>query len=122
MISHRLYQFYAQALGSDLPEAHRLSQTIEAWWPAVLAAITTGHTKARSEGYNRLAKHVGSDAFGFRNPTNHRRRIRWACNRQHRRETAKKTTQPGQLREAAFAAQRPSALSAFTSPWPLNPL
>ena len=68
LISHRLYQFYAQAADSDLPEAHRLTETIAAWWPAVHAAITTGHSNARSEGYNRLAKHVGRDAFGFRNP------------------------------------------------------
>ncbi|WP_267896167.1 transposase [Intrasporangium calvum] len=88
LISHRLYRFYAQAAASDLPEAHRLAQTIETWWPAVLAAITTGYTNARSEGYNRLAKHVGRDAFGFRNPVNQRRRIRWACTRQHRRASA----------------------------------
>lgn len=98
VISHRLYRFYTQAAASDLPEAHRLAETIETWWPAVLAAITTGHTNARSEGYNRLAKHVGRDAFGFRNPSNQRRRIRWACTRQHRRESAKKTALPGQLR------------------------
>ena len=49
-----------------MPEAHRLAETIETWWPAVLAAITTGHTNARSEGY-RLAKQVGRDAFGFHN-------------------------------------------------------
>lgn len=98
VISHRLYRFYAQAAASDLPEAHRLAETIETWWPAVLAAITTGYTNARSEGYNRLAKHVGRDAFGFRNPSNQRRRIRWACTRQHRRESAKKTALPGQLR------------------------
>ena len=87
-ISHRLYRFYAQAAASDLPEAHRLAETIETWWPAIEAAITTGYTNARSEGYNRLAKHVGRDAFGFRNPVNQRRRIRWACTRQHRRASA----------------------------------
>ena len=31
----------------------------QAWWPAVEAAITTGYSNARSEGYNRLAKHQG---------------------------------------------------------------
>jgi hypothetical protein len=45
---------------------HRLAATIEAWWPAVEAAITTGYSNARSEGYNRLAKHQGRNAFGFR--------------------------------------------------------
>ena len=65
LIYHRLWKFYAQAAASDIPEAHRLAETIETWWPAVLAAITTGHSNARSEGYNRLAKHVGRDAFGL---------------------------------------------------------
>ena len=95
LISHRVYRFYAQTATSDIPEAHRLAETIEAWWPAILAAITTGHTNARSEGYNRLAKHVGRNAFGFRNPINHQRRIRWACTRQHRRLSARKTVLPG---------------------------
>ena len=95
LISHRLWKFYAQAAASDIPEAHRLAETIETWWPAVLAAITTGHSNARSEGYNRLAKHVGRDAFGFRNPVNQRRRIRWSCTRQHRRLSARKTVLPG---------------------------
>ena len=57
--------------------------------------ITTGHSNARSEGYNRLAKHVGRDAFGFRNPVNHRRRIRWSCTRQQRRLSARMTGLPG---------------------------
>lgn len=95
LISHRLWKFYEQAAASDIPEAHRLAETIESWWPAVLAAITTGHSNARSEGYNRLAKHVGRDAFGFRNPVNQRRRIRWSCTRQHRRLSARKTLLPG---------------------------
>ncbi|EWT00444.1 transposase, partial [Intrasporangium chromatireducens Q5-1] len=68
IISDRLYRFYVQAADSELPEAHRLAETIEAWWAAIEAAITTGYSNARSEGYNRLAKHVGRDAFGFRNP------------------------------------------------------
>ena len=72
---HRLWQFYEQAAACDLPEVHRLAATIEAWWPAIEAAIATGYSNARSEGYNRLAKHVGRDAFGFRNvaqpPTRH---------------------------------------------------
>lgn len=95
VISHRLWKFYAQAAASDLPEAHRLAETIETWWPAIEAAITTGYSNARSEGYNRLAKHVGRDAFGFRNPSNQRRRIRWSCTRQHRRLSARKTVLPG---------------------------
>jgi transposase len=96
-ISAALFRFYSRAATSPSPEIHRLAATIEAWWPAIEAAILTGHSNARSEGYNRLAKHVGRDAFGFRNPVNQRRRIRWACTRQHRRATAATTTLPGQL-------------------------
>jgi transposase len=97
-ISHRLWRFYEQAASSGSPEVHRLAATIEAWWPAVEAAITTGYTNARSEGYNRLAKHQGRNAFGFRNVENHRRRIRWACTRQHRRASAVNNEVPGQVR------------------------
>lgn len=98
VISHRLWLFYEQAAASRSPEVHRLAATIEAWWPAVEAAITTGYSNARSEGYNRLAKHQGRNAFGFRNTTNQQRRIRWSCTRQHRRATARITELPAQLR------------------------
>ena len=46
-------------------------------------------------GEQRLAKHVGRDPFGFRNPINQRRRIRWSCTRQNRRLTARTTVLPG---------------------------
>jgi transposase len=97
-IRDRLWRFYDQAAASSSPEVHRLAATIEAWWPAVEAAITTGYSNARSEGYNRLAKHQGRNAFGFRNVDNHRRRIRWACTRQHRRASAVTSEVPGQVR------------------------
>jgi transposase len=94
LIRTRLESFYQQAAATDAPEAHRLAATIEAWWPAIEAAITTGYSNARSEGYNRLAKHQGRNAFGFRNPVNQRRRIRWSCTRQHRRASAARSTLP----------------------------
>ncbi len=97
-IRQRLWRFYAQAASSSSPEVHRLAATIEAWWPAIEAAIITGYSNARSEGYNRLAKHQGRNAFGFRNVDNQRRRIRWACTRQHRRASALISELPGQVR------------------------
>jgi transposase len=84
-IRTRLDAFYLSAADSTAPEIHRLATTVEDWWPAVLAGILTGHNNARSEGYNRLAKHEGRNAFGFRNTDNQQRRIRYACTRQHRR-------------------------------------
>jgi len=98
LIRTRLDSFYRHAAATDAPEAHRLAATIEAWWPAIEAAITTGYSNARSEGYNRLAKHQGRNAFGFRNPVNQRRRIRWACTRQHRRASAANIELPDQVR------------------------
>jgi len=98
ILRRALHHFYASAAASGAPEVHRLATTIEAWWPAIEAAILTGHTNARSEGDNRLAKHEGRNAFGFRNPTNQRRRIRWACTRQHRQVPATITELPGQVR------------------------
>ena len=98
VIRAALNVFYLRAAASTSPEVHRLATTIETWWPAIEAAIVTGYSNARSEGYNRLAKHEGRNAFGFRNPANQRRRIRWACTRQHRRASAATTTLPAQVR------------------------
>lgn len=95
VISHRLWRFYDHAATSSSPEIHRLAATVETWWPAIEAAITTDYSNARSAGYNRLAKHQGRNALGFRNPDNHRRRIRWACTRQHRRASATVHEMPG---------------------------
>jgi len=95
VVRRRLDSFYQHAAGTDAPEAHRLAATIEAWWPAIEAGILTRYSNARSEGYNRLAKHEGRIAFGFRNPVNQRRRIRWSCTRQYRRASAARSTLPG---------------------------
>ena len=95
LICRRLTTFYDHAAASSAPEVHRLAATIDRWWPAVLAGLETGYSNSRSEGYNRLAKHEGRNAFGFRNPVNQRRRIRWACTRQHRREAARNAALPG---------------------------
>ena len=69
---------------THVPEIHDLARTIETWQAPMILAITTGLSNARSEGYNRIVKHVGRTAFGFRNPDNQRRRVRWACTRQSR--------------------------------------
>ena len=94
IIRTRLDNFYQSAAATDAPEVHRLAATIEAWWPTIEAGILTGYSNSRSEGYNRLAKHQGRNAFGFRNPVNQRRRIRWSCTRQYRRASAARSTLP----------------------------
>ena len=84
-ISAALHRFYAFCAATSVPEIHNLAETIETWQQPMILAIETGLSNARSEGYNRIVKHVGRIAFGFRNPDNQRRRVRWACTRQSRR-------------------------------------
>lgn len=84
-IAAALHRFYAFCAATAVPEIHELATTIETWQQPVIFAIITGLSNARSEGYNRIVKHVGRVAFGFRNPDNQRRRVRWACTRQSRR-------------------------------------
>lgn len=50
-ISHPLWRFYDQAAHSRSPAIHRLAATIETWWPAIEAAITTGYTNAGYAGH-----------------------------------------------------------------------
>nr|WP_236050424.1 transposase [Nonomuraea cypriaca] len=82
VISHRLFRFHSWCANSDIPELATLAETIDAWWPETLAFITTQITNARTEGTNRLIKDVARVAFGFRNLTNQRRRVRLACTHQ----------------------------------------
>ena len=56
--------------------------------------IDTGLTNARTEGVNRVIKDVGRRACGFRNPTNHRRRVRFHCTRKSRRVPAIPAAKP----------------------------
>ncbi|MEU7750165.1 ISL3 family transposase [Nonomuraea sp. NPDC049158] len=82
VISHRLFRFFSWCATSDMPELITLAETIEQWWPETLAFITTGVTNARTEATNRLIKDAARVAFGFRNLTNQRRRVRLACTHQ----------------------------------------
>ena len=66
-----------------------LAETIETWWPAVLVFLQTGLTNARTEGTNRLIKHVKRTACGFTNRDNYRRRVRLHCTRRSRRMPAR---------------------------------
>lgn len=80
-VSNRLYRFYDWCRRADVPEVTTLAETIEAWWPQILAFLETGITNARTEGTNRLIKDAARIAFGFRSLENQRRRVRLHCNR-----------------------------------------
>jgi transposase len=84
-IRDALYRFYTFCAACSVPEIATLAHTICTWQEPMILAIQTGLSNARSEGYNRIVKHVGRIAFGFRTPENQRRRVRWACTRQSRR-------------------------------------
>jgi transposase len=87
-VAHRLHRFNGWCATSGLPELERLATTIEAWWPEVLGFLQTGITNAGTEATNRSVKTAARTAYGFRNLDNQRRRVRFACTRQHRRATA----------------------------------
>jgi transposase len=93
-IRDALYRFYAFCAACSVPEIGKLAHTICAWQEPMILAIQTGLSNARSEGYNRIVKHVGRIAFGFRTPANQRRRVRWACTRQSRRAPSRTRLRP----------------------------
>lgn len=93
-IRDALYRFYAFCAACSVPEIGKLAHTISTWQEPMILAIETGLSNARSEGFNRIVKHVGRIAFGFRTPENQRRRVRWACTRQSRRAPSRTRLRP----------------------------
>jgi transposase len=81
-IAHRLTRFYDWCARADIPEITTLAETVQTWWPEVLAFLQTGITNAGTEGTNRLVKQVLRGACGFRNKHNYRMRVRLHCTRQ----------------------------------------
>jgi len=68
----RLTDFYLFAADNiDIPQIRRLAQTVDDWRSSIIEGLFTGISNGRTEGYNRIVKHIGRIAFGFRNPANH---------------------------------------------------
>jgi hypothetical protein len=67
--------FYDTAIDAQLPEATRLANTIQTWWPAILVALTYDVSNARTEGFNRIIKQTKRVGCGNRNMINYQRRI-----------------------------------------------
>lgn len=95
-IACKLFAFYHWCASTDIDEVHTLATTVETWWPAIEAFISTGITNAKTEGLNRLIKQVKRSACGFRSITNQHRRVRFHCTRTHRATTAASRPLPGQ--------------------------
>jgi transposase len=85
-VRDRLFAFYDWcARNDDIPELITLARTIARWENAIVAAVLTGVTNAKTEALNRLAKLEARQAYGFRNPASQRRRVKMACTRGTRR-------------------------------------
>lgn len=72
---HRLFRLYDAVLAADMPETTRLAETIQTWWPAILAFLQLRVTNARTEGGNRIIKQLKRVGCGYRNQANYERRI-----------------------------------------------
>lgn len=94
-ISNALFRFYDWCAGADVPELTTLAQTVEAWWPEILAFLHTKITNAGTEGTNRLTKQVKRGACGFRNRGHYRDRVRLHSARRRRRTSASIKPLPG---------------------------
>ncbi|MGH3914311.1 MAG: ISL3 family transposase [Pseudonocardiaceae bacterium] len=85
-IRHHLFEFFTWCADhAHIPELLTLAKTIDRWRDPIIAAILTGVSNATSEGLNRVIKLEGRKAYGFRNTTNQRRRLRYATTRPQRR-------------------------------------
>ncbi|MDP9443564.1 MAG: transposase [Actinomycetota bacterium] len=73
-----------------------LAETVEAWWPQILAFLQLNITNAATEGTNRLIKQVKPHACGFRNQAHYRDRVRLHSTRNRTRVSARINTLPGQ--------------------------
>ncbi len=85
-IRHRLTDFFDWCADfPNIPEMTTLAQTVSNWRYELATAVRTGASNAKSEGHNRIVKLIARIAFGFRNPLNQRRRVRYAATRAGRR-------------------------------------
>jgi transposase len=85
-LRHALYELLTWCADHDhIPELVKLARTIDRWRDEIINAVLLGVSNAKSEGLNRTLKLEGRKAYGFRNPTNQRRRLRYATTRTTRR-------------------------------------
>jgi len=81
-----LYDFFSWCADHDhIPEILALAKTIDRWRNEIINAVLLGISNAKSEGLNRTIKLEGRKAYGYRNPVNQRRRLRYATTRATRR-------------------------------------
>lgn len=64
---------------SRVPEVRRFRKTIMRWRTEILNYFRTKITNARTEGYNRKAKLIQRNAYGFRKFGNYRLKVLYSC-------------------------------------------
>lgn len=95
-IAHRLWKFYDWCSRVEVPEVTTLAETVQAWWPEILAFLQLNVTNAGTEGTNRLIKQVKRHACGFRNEDHYRDRVRLHSIHNRTRVKARTGTLPAQ--------------------------
>jgi transposase len=95
-ISHRLWRFYEWCARVDVPEVTTLAETVQAWWPQILAFLQLNITNAGTEGTNRLLKQVKRHACGFRNEQHFRDRAQLHSTHNRTRMSARTSAKPAQ--------------------------
>ncbi len=75
----QLWWWYGFVATHPVPELVRLAGTISAWQDQFLAYFTTGATNGRTEGINRVIKHIKRLGYGFTNTDNYRLRLLYRC-------------------------------------------
>jgi len=64
---------------SKIPELQTLRKTLKNWRSEILNYFKTKLSNGRTEGYNRKAKVIQRDAYGFRNFENYRLKLIYLC-------------------------------------------
>jgi transposase len=64
---------------SKVPELQTFRSTLKRWREEILNYFKTHITNARTEGYNRKAKLIQRNAYGFKNFNNYRLKVLYAC-------------------------------------------
>lgn len=85
----QLSWWYGFIAAHPVPELVRLATTISAWQDQFLAYFETGATNGRTEGLNRIIKHIKRLGFGYTNTKNYRLRILYRCRPLPSRQPAK---------------------------------
>ena len=64
---------------SQIKEIQSYRLTLKKWFREILNYFSTGLNNGRTEGYNRKAKLVQRNAYGFRSFTNYRLKLLYSC-------------------------------------------